>query len=147
MEKRLLYHSYKIITERKHYHKLTTQEFLNNSCKCPLIFCKKVMKYKLQEFYSLMSNNFYDWKLDTYRPKPFFHLRVESFSLGTDHMRCSTKTLMSREVKTNPPFKLWLNYPHKWGLNLHENNPTSLFTFHYIIITPKTSNYIMITRI
>lgn len=32
------------------------------------------MKYKLQEFYSLMSNLFYDRKLDTYRPKPIFPL-------------------------------------------------------------------------
>lgn len=40
MERRWIYHSYKTITEKTHYHKLTTQEFLNNSYNCPLIFCK-----------------------------------------------------------------------------------------------------------
>ena len=41
MERIWVYHSYKTITKRKHYHKLTTQEFINNSCNFPLILYKR----------------------------------------------------------------------------------------------------------
>lgn len=57
MEREDEYHSYKVIKNEKHHHKLIAHEFLVNSYKmCPLI--SRIVKYKLQYF----SPQMFEWE-------------------------------------------------------------------------------------